>query len=340
MKRLVVCILVAVLLLTVLPALADAARTSGLYTYEIKGNGTITITGFNWSEHSGDVFIPAMIDGYTVAGIGNSAFKDGDEFNGNSSNKNGIKTPIKVVLPDTIKSIGNKAFFSSGITEINIPDSIQYIGSAAFADCPFLHFIVSQRHPYFAIIDTALYSKANKELLYYPYFYDECSGHVIPDGIVSIGDYALYHCFRGRGKPYSYTAVKLPNTLRRIGDYAFSGAEIYTAKGYFPKSLESIGEGAFSYASFQGEDLHIPSSVSSIGEGCFANTDSILYEVFIELGKYDLHHERIVIPTNSALTTIPEFRSRHSFIFAKHRTNRGSCLWHRYRYGSWYLIPI
>ena len=67
MKKILALVLACVLLLTALPALADNVRTSGLYTYEIKGNGTITITDFDWKANGdADIYIPNLIDGYTV----------------------------------------------------------------------------------------------------------------------------------------------------------------------------------------------------------------------------------------------------------------------------------
>lgn len=298
MKKIYCIMMIIILALTSIPASADNVRTSGLYTYEIKGNGTITITGFNWQDHNGDLFIPAMIDGYTVAGIGENAFKDGAIHNGNeraqyANYDDEVKNPIKVVLPDTIKSIGNQAFFNAGITEINLPDSVQYIGSGAFAACPYLHFIVSQRHPYFAIIDNALYSKANKELLYFPYLYQKNEMLLIPEGIVSVGDYGLYHCFRHADKGGH---IKFPSTLRRIGDYAFAFSELRIPDEFLPANLEIIGKGAFSYATISRADLLIPASVTSIGEECFKNMDSVSSDFC-----------KIIIPSDSALTVIPAY---------------------------------
>ena len=54
---------------------ASNTRTSGLYTYEFKGNGTLRIVDFNWEASQGDIYIPSMIDGYEVAIIGERAFE-------------------------------------------------------------------------------------------------------------------------------------------------------------------------------------------------------------------------------------------------------------------------
>lgn len=74
MKKILALSLACVLLLTAIPAMAVDTRKSGLYTYEIKGNGTITIADFDWDNNNGDIYIPNMIDGYTVTAIGDEAF--------------------------------------------------------------------------------------------------------------------------------------------------------------------------------------------------------------------------------------------------------------------------
>lgn len=61
MKKLICWACILVMFMTALPAMADNARKSGQYTYQIKGNGTITITKFHWGMNNGDIYIPNMI---------------------------------------------------------------------------------------------------------------------------------------------------------------------------------------------------------------------------------------------------------------------------------------
>ena len=75
MKKLICWAFIFAMLLAAVPAMADNnERTSGLYTYQTKGNGTIEITKYNWAESSGDIYVPNMIDGYVVSSIGDNAF--------------------------------------------------------------------------------------------------------------------------------------------------------------------------------------------------------------------------------------------------------------------------
>ena len=70
MKR--CCYLLLTALLLMLASTASAA-TSGNFKYEIKGNGTATITGYSGASDE-NIIIPQMVDGYTVAAIGDKAF--------------------------------------------------------------------------------------------------------------------------------------------------------------------------------------------------------------------------------------------------------------------------
>lgn len=275
MKRLTCWILMVVLLLTAIPAMAaDNVRTSGLYTYEIKGNGTITITDFDWQANgNADIFIPNLIDGYTVTGIGDEAFC---YYSGELTSKNAdgyfedyIKNvSVAVTIPDTIKTIGAKAFWLSNISTINIPNSVGLIGEGAFAGCPSCLFKVAPNQASFAVIDEGLYSKSKKELIAFSWeiTQSESSSITIPSGILSIGSYAL--------AGVSCIGVELPSTLEIIGDYAFVDAYLYWhLSGNLP-NLKTIGEGAFQYCWISGCHLTMP-AVETIGKYAFESAHMV-----------------------------------------------------------------
>ena len=227
MKKLICWACILVMLMTALPAMADNARKSGQYTYQIKGNGTITITKFHWGMNNGDIYIPNMIDGYTVTAIGDEAFKrDVMRRDGFGRPENDFET-VSLTIPDSIKSIGQKAFWNATLSEINLPDNVQSIGYGAFVGNPSIQFKISSKHPYFAVINGALYSKANKELLAYTHMdetYSEYNhySYVVPDGILSIGDYAFYRDYEAeKAKDERYfmdsERIELPPSIQRIG---------------------------------------------------------------------------------------------------------------------------
>lgn len=87
--------------------------------YKIQDDGTLEVTV---SGAVTDVVIPSEYQGLTVTAIGKSTFK-----------MTNIKT---ITLPDTIKSINDRAFaFCDTLETIVIPDSVESIGMNAFAGC-------------------------------------------------------------------------------------------------------------------------------------------------------------------------------------------------------------
>ena len=307
MKRFAGLILVFVMLLAALPALADTTRTSGDFRYTLKSNGTATIVGYTGSGDS--IIIPQMLD--TVTAIGDSAFKHQYSFGKNYSS---------VTLPDTIKSIGEFAFWNTNITSINLPDGLEDIGKGAFVGCNSITYRMSANHPTFAVIEGALYNKSQKKLIWGK------EGATIPEEIKIIGDYACYevpHC------GINEDGIVLPSTIEEIGDYAFYGNG-YLIKVPFDKSetefikpaakskyphlskstpyelkwgsnLRKIGSYAFANIWINTDDssliLSIPSTVSEIGEGCFSG--------FFGFSFFSSYPVTISIPKDSHLRNIP-----------------------------------
>ena len=297
MKRLISLVLALALLLAMgtLPAVADDERVSGAYTYRVKGNGTAVITGYDWS--SKDIYIPRMVDGYTVTEIGEKAFNEGKRIN-------------TLVIPDTVISIGAFAFAFLPIDTINItiPSSVQHIGPGAFACMSGLEqFTVASGNTVYTTIGGVLFDKVKKELVAFPLEKGDNSGYTIPDGIVSIGDFAFAHARLGKN-------FTIPETVESIGAYAFLYAEFSTIVSMkdplfgnlrqetllLPKSIKSIGpysffhasglngsswkyilldktqlveipEGAFQASAGVDESIQFPASLKYIGNNAFYN---------------------------------------------------------------------
>lgn len=281
MKKMLAALLACVLLLAALPAMAaDNVRTSGDFQYTIKGNGTATIVGYTGT--SLDIILPNLIDGYVITSIGDAAFMlNWDEALAEAMFSDGNYTGT-VTLPNTITSIGEKAFWEFPIATINIPDSVEYIGYGAFAgsECDFR---ISNNHPCYAVIDGALYNKADKELIH------GRSGAAIPEGIVSIGDYA---CYDGVQCGFTEEGFCFPSTLQRIGDYAYADGYFYFKKTpllSFPENLTHIGNYAFAdihYGAYIADIVFdFPVSIEFIGEAAFRVSDGdedITYEFSAE----------------------------------------------------------
>lgn len=107
--------LLSLLLLLTLPV---AGQGQFLYT---TNNNAITITGYTGSN--GVVLIPDSIAGLPVTSIGDWAFY--------------ATSVTDALIPDTVSSIGNGAFFDCGsLTNVIIGSSVTNIGDWAFGFCP------------------------------------------------------------------------------------------------------------------------------------------------------------------------------------------------------------
>lgn len=85
---------------------------------------------------------------------------------------------------------------------------------------------------------------------------------VIEEGVTSVGDYA----FR-----YSYVKeIVWSNTLKIIGDYAFSDCTKLSGSLVLPDGLEEIGDYAFSWCTGLSGSLVLPDEVEKIGEWAFS----------------------------------------------------------------------
>ena len=122
----------------------ESLNTSAYVTYAHEGaefvkaleDGSITVTPEHYFKHdkaSGEIYgysheapydeireliIPSMINGNVVTGIRYNSFSAMDLE--------------RVVLPDTIKTIGDGAFEANNLTELHLPHGLEEIGKSAF----------------------------------------------------------------------------------------------------------------------------------------------------------------------------------------------------------------
>ena len=176
----------------------------------------------------------------SVTSIGNAAFID----------CTGLKS---VTIPNSVTGIGESAFFHlSGLTSITIPNSVTSIGKEAFYYCTALTSITiangnakyDSRDNCNAIIETATNT-----------LIAGCKNTLIPNSVISIGDYAFYYCT-------GLTSITIPNSVTSIGNYAF----------YYCTGLTEI------FSNILAEDLFIP------GSSAFAGVDKTNCTLYVPYG--------------------------------------------------------
>ena len=156
--------------LTLKEALKKALNEGYVNLEELKTNnviknvvitGTITITDYNINIGGIDVVIPSTIDGKIVVAIGPNAFerkvlstetsmlsKSNIQFMSNKEDNEIAKGQIigdirSVVIPNTVKSIGERAFAYNQITSVIIESADTVISNSAFLNNPLTSVIIA-----------------------------------------------------------------------------------------------------------------------------------------------------------------------------------------------------
>ena len=206
----------------------------------------------------------------------------------------------KVVIPDTVTSIGAKAFkYCSNILQVVIPESVTTIGESAFEACRKLEQI-NIPNSVISIGKSAFYGCEKLQQVNIPcslaaieesVFYN-CQSLKqidIPDSVKSIGRYAFERCI-------SLQQITIPNSVTSIGCKCFAECEslqqisipqsvTYIEDCFFllckslqdvnlPDTITAIGPYMFDQCSSL-QRITIPDSVTTIGDGAFFECTSL-----------------------------------------------------------------
>lgn len=246
-----------------------------LWSYKKTADGTLAIT--NYKGSATEVTVPEKIGKSVVTAIGKGAFTgekypsrntEPDTMNPGATNEQ-IKqhrTITKIVLPDTIRSIGAGAFQSmEALREINIPAGVKEIGGVAFGGCSLLKRITLPSS--IELIRTCTFSNM-------PAMEEIC----IPQKVREIQDLAFMRCA-------SLKKITIPENVARIGAHAFDGCakleEVYIGGG-----VEELGAGAFAVCAGL-KTFTLPSNIRRIGKMAFLSC-SALETVYISEGAEEL----------------------------------------------------
>lgn len=169
---------------------------------------------------------------------------------------------LRVVLPDTLKGIGECAFRNCvNLTgSIIIPEGVTEIGPSAFLWCTSLTGTLS-------LPSTLEYIGGGDATDIHGAFNDchfTCELK-LPNNLKYIGHNAF-----ARNSGY-YGTLVLPENLEFIGDFAFSGATNLTGDLKIPQGVKSISQYAFQSTGLNGT-LQLHDGITGIQPGAFAGT--------------------------------------------------------------------
>ena len=119
-----------------------------------------------------------------------------------SSNRN-VET---VVLPSSLKFIGEYAFSNSSVRNINYPDTLESIGQYAFNHAP--------------IVDGDLSNTKLTEISQYSFCATNIGALSLPESVISIGSHAFEYC--------RLTTAIIPENVTKMGGSTFAGCSLLT----------------------------------------------------------------------------------------------------------------
>ena len=225
-----------------------AANKDYTQVRNLKLTGRINTKDFEFMRDSMDNLQSLNMKEVRVSGyMGRKPWEKGDAANDfeehpdiiTGSAFNEKSSLLRVVLPDTLKGIGECAFRNCvNLTgSIIIPEGVTEIGPSAFLWCTSLTGTLS-----------------------------------LPSTLEYIGGGGAVDIHGAFNDCHFTCELKLPNNLKYIGHNAFAGNSGYYGNLILPEKLEFIGDFAFAGASNLTGDLKIPQGVTMISQYAFQGT--------------------------------------------------------------------
>ena len=268
---------------------------------EIRGAFYSSLSAFSGTS------IKSVVLPKSLEKIGDGAFYD-------------LKGLANISIPENVTSIGNEAFYNTGLTSIDLPANLKTIGRFAFSGTKLKKVVLPSRvetigdHA-FSIdsLESVHIPRSLKSISSYSsttsYIYDSQWSNVawgegifsgaknlktvtFEDGISEI----ISELFSGTG----INKIDLPSSVTKIGSAAFAHSDLTTIN--LPPSLSEIQD--FAFANTKLKEITIPDSVEKIGYGAFDSVET-LDKVTLPANLKEIS-SKTFYKTNIAKITIPE----------------------------------
>lgn len=160
----------------------------------------------------------------------------------------------KLIIPETLKEIGEGAFSNTSITELIIPETLMEIGESAFSHCENLSFV-------------SIKANDNLKCGAYPFMGSfQLETVVFEEGTKIIPNSICQHC-------EGLKNLTLPSSLRKIGFDAFSDCTSIE-EIELPDGLEEIDDAAFD-GDERLKEITLPNSLTKIGHQAFSRCSGL-----------------------------------------------------------------
>ena len=225
-------------------------------TWTLDSDGLLTISGTGEMENTNDPSwydrcneIKTVTINSGVTSIGDWAFANCDSL-------------TSLTMPDSVTSIGEWSFAScNALRNFTIPDSVTSIGESAFSGCTILMSITipnSVTSIGVGAFDCCYSLTGISVSCDNQYYASDAYGVLFDKNETALLQYPIGN---------TRTSYTIPNTVTRIGDWAFANCASLTSLA-IPENVTSIGTFSFQYCDSLASII-ILNSVTSIGDGAF-----------------------------------------------------------------------
>lgn len=167
---------------------------------------------------------------YTVEGIGAYAFR----------NQNMIS---EVIIPETVKFIGSRAFDNCNINYLTIGKGVEEIGDEAFRWCPLFKITLPEG---LKTIGKMAFSQSLEDRKH-----GNLRELVIPNSVTEIGEHAFAFC-------YELKKLVLGSSVKSIGDWAFNESQNLESITILSQTPPTVYDKSFSSYLSKSTALYIP----------------------------------------------------------------------------------
>ena len=140
-------------------------------------------------------------------------------------------------IPNGVTSIGDYAFYASGLTSVTIPNSVTSIGNYAFWACGMTSVTIPNSVTF---IGALAFKYCNK-----------LTSVTIPNSVTSISNDVFNNCSK-------LTSVTIPNSVTSIGSCAFESCVSLKDVYCYAENVPETRASAFTYCNLDNMSLHVP----------------------------------------------------------------------------------